>query len=117
MIELYMYTHPFFFRFFSHIQIITEYWIEFSVLYSRSPLVSYSIYHSVHMPISNLQSIFPLHLSLLVTISLCSVCESISVLQIRSFVPFFWIPHIRNPVMFVFHWLALSRAFSMTIHK
>ena len=34
-------------------QIITEYWVEFPVLYSRSPLASHSIYHSVPMPVPN----------------------------------------------------------------
>ena len=38
-------------------QMITEYWVEVSVLYSRSPLAIYSIYISVQMPIPNPQSI------------------------------------------------------------
>ena len=46
------------FRFFPHIsQNITEYWIEFPVLYSRSPLANHSIYFSVHMSFPNPQSI------------------------------------------------------------
>ena len=34
-----------------------SYCVEFSVLYSRSPLANHSIYFSVHMPIPNPQSI------------------------------------------------------------
>ena len=37
--------------------IITGYWVKFPVLYNRSPWASHSIYHSVHMPIPDLQSI------------------------------------------------------------
>ena len=40
--------NPFFFRFFP-IQIITEYWVEFPVLYSRSSLANHSTNLSVHM--------------------------------------------------------------------
>ena len=43
--QLYMYTHPFLFRIFSHIG-FTEYWVGFPVLHSRSWLASHSIYHS-----------------------------------------------------------------------
>ena len=43
------------------IKIITEYWVEFPVLYRRSPLASYSIDLSVHMLILNHQSISPPH--------------------------------------------------------
>ena len=39
--------------------IITKYWVEFSVLYSRSPLANHSIYLGVYMPVPNLQSIPP----------------------------------------------------------
>ena len=62
-----MYTHPFSFRFFSHT--ITEYWVEFSVPYSRSLLASHFIYLSVNMPIpkSPSPSRDP-HLSPLITI-------------------------------------------------
>ena len=38
---------------------IAEYWIEFSVLYGRSPLANHSIYLSVPVPIPNPQSIPP----------------------------------------------------------
>ena len=40
-------------------QIITEYWVEFSGLYSRSSLANHSIYLSMYMPIPNSQSISP----------------------------------------------------------
>ena len=36
--------------------IITKYWVQFSMLYSRSPLANHSIYLSVHRPISKPQS-------------------------------------------------------------
>ena len=36
---------------------ITKYWVKFLLLYSRSPMVSHSIYLSVHMLIPNPQSI------------------------------------------------------------
>ena len=39
--------------------IMTEYWVEFPVLYIRSPLASPSVYPSVHMPVLNPQSIPP----------------------------------------------------------
>ena len=46
----YIYTYIHSFRFYSHI-VITEYWVEFPVLYSRSLLVIYFIYNSVYMSI------------------------------------------------------------------
>ena len=59
------------------IQIITEYWGEFPVLYSRSLLASHSVYHIVYMPVLNPQSIPPPP-SPLVNISLFS--KSVSLL-------------------------------------
>ena len=46
-----LYTYPFFFRFFS---LICYYrcWVEFPVIYSRSLLIIYFIYSSVHMGLS-----------------------------------------------------------------
>ena len=41
-----MYTHSFFFKFFSQ-KTNTEYWVEFLVLYSRSPLANHFIYTTV----------------------------------------------------------------------
>ena len=32
---------------------MTEYWVEFSMLYSKFPLAKHSIHLSVHMPISS----------------------------------------------------------------
>ena len=43
VIQFYIYTYPFFFRFFS-IYVITEYWTEFPVLFSRSLLIIYFIH-------------------------------------------------------------------------
>ena len=51
-------------------EIITEQWVESSVLHSRSLLANRSVFLSVHMPIPNPQSIPPPpHLSPLVAIS------------------------------------------------
>ena len=65
----YTYIHSFLDSF--PIQVITEYWVEFPVLYSRSLIVIYFIYGSVYMSIPISQFIPP-PLSLLVTISLFS---------------------------------------------
>ena len=56
--DCYLYTHPFFFQFFSH---IVYYRIlgRAPHLYSTSPLTIHSIYSSVQMPIPNPQSIPP----------------------------------------------------------
>ena len=67
-------------------QIITEYWVEFCVLYSKS-VASHSIYLSVNMSIPNPQSILP---------DFFSVWESASVLWISSFASFFLIPFISD---------------------
>ena len=53
----YTYIHSFWDS--SPIKIITKYWVEFPVLYSRSPLAIHSICNSVHMPIPSPQSILP----------------------------------------------------------
>ena len=61
------------------LQVITEYWVEFPVLYSRSLLVTYLIYSSVCMLIPNSWFIPPppLHVSPLVIISLFLVSVSL----------------------------------------
>ena len=48
--QLYIYIYPLFLDSFP-IQFITEYWVEFPVLYSRSLLVIYVIYSSKYMSI------------------------------------------------------------------
>ena len=70
-------------------QMLTERCVEFSVLCSRSLSASHSTYLSVHEPIPNPSLSLPHHLSPLVTISFYKVRESVSVLQISSFVSFF----------------------------
>ena len=74
-----IHIYTFFFIFFSII-VITGYWIEFPVLYSRTLSFILSIYNSLHLLIPNSQSVppppfFPLgnHKSVLY------VCESVSV--------------------------------------
>ena len=88
--------------------------MEFPVVYSRSPLGSHSIDHSVHMsvpypspslptppvPFGNHKFVF-------------RVCESVSVLQISSFISFLKTPHISNsydvcPSLFNSVWLSLG---------
>ena len=71
-IHLHTYTHILFLRFFSHIdhhRILNT--VPFAI--QRSLLANHSVYHSVHMLVTDLQSIPPpQHLSPLVTISLFS---------------------------------------------
>ena len=66
----YTYIHSFLDSF--PVYVITEYWVEFPVLHSRSLLIIYFIYSSVYMstPISHF--IPPCYVSPLVTISLFS---------------------------------------------
>ena len=68
-------------------QIIMVYWVDFSVLYIRSPLANHSIYLSVHMPILNLQSISPTPSPVpFGNHKFFTIYEFVSVLQISSFV-------------------------------
>ena len=72
------------------IYIIMEYWVEFSVLHSRSLLVIYFIYKSVYMSIPISQFI---PLSLLNPGNhklIFYICKSVSVWEISSFVSFFF---------------------------
>ena len=72
VIQLYIYKHPFFFRFFSH----PGYWVEFPVLYSRSPLTIHAIENSEYMPIPNPRSIPLVTISLfLKSVSLFLFCN------------------------------------------
>ena len=68
----YTYTHPFFFKFFSHKDYHRILGRVPCAIYILTLLASHSIYHSVHMPIPNPESIPPPDLSSLVTISLFS---------------------------------------------
>ena len=72
LLQLYIDTHPFSLRFFSHID-DHRIWVEFSVLYARSPLASYSMYLSVHVPIPNPQWPLLPDLSPLLTISFLTI--------------------------------------------
>ena len=87
--------------------IIPECWVEFFVLYSRSPLANYSRYLSVHMPIPEPQSLPP-HSPPLVTIHFSKSCQSVSLLQISSFVTFLDSTYKWYPMMFAFHCLTNS---------
>ena len=74
----YMCTHVHSFSDSLPIQIITEHWVEFSVLYRRSLLANHSRYLSVHMPMPTPPSIFlSPHLSSLVTVKFLKVCDSV----------------------------------------
>ena len=70
--------------------------VEFSVLHSRSPLASPSRDLSVYMPVPNPQS-FP-HLPVSNHQFICKVCESVSVLQISSFVYIYSIAQELYPI-------------------
>ena len=82
----YTYTYTYSFP----IKLITEYWVEFPVLCSRSLLVIYCIYNSVCMSVPNSQFIPPPpHFPFGNHKFVFEVCESISVLWISSFVSLF----------------------------
>ena len=65
------------------IQVITEYWADFPVLYSRSLLVIYLIYRTMYMLIPSSWFLSP-HISPLVTVSLCSIPVSLHMNLFRS---------------------------------
>ena len=65
---------------------ITGYWIHLPVLYSWTLLFILPIYNSLHLLIPDFQAFPPLTPSHLVTTSLFSMSESVSVLWIGSFV-------------------------------
>jgi len=68
VIQLYIYTHSFSLKFFSHVD-YQRMLVELSMLFIRSLLANHSMYLSVHMPVLNSHSIpLPLHLSPLVII-------------------------------------------------
>ena len=90
VIQFYMYTHSFSFRFISH--------IDYHRILGKVPYVIqqvsvgwHSIYHSVNMPIPNPESTphpFGNHKFV--------YCESVSILPISSFVSFFKFPRISD---------------------
>ena len=76
------------------IKIITEYWVEFPVLYSRSPHWPDIPYTSVHRSIPNPQSIpSPLPCPFGNHKLVFKVCEHVSLLQIRSSFVFSLLDH------------------------
>ena len=93
-------------------------WVEFPVLYSRFSLVIYLyivsivcmyvyMYVCVYIYIYICQSQSPnsshpfsLHLGIYMVV--LYVCVSISALQIRSSIPFFWLPHISVNIWYLF---------------
>jgi len=85
--NVYTYTYIHSFLDYFTILAITEYWVEFHVLCSRCLFVVYFIHSSVYMsiPISQLIPLPPLSPSN--HYLLFYICDSISVLQISSFVP------------------------------
>lgn len=90
---LYMYTYLVSFQIlFSHR--LTQYWAEFSVLYSKSPLGNHSMYSSVYMPVPNPQSISLLFPICTLGNYVFKVCVSVSFLQISLFISFFLRFHI-----------------------
>ena len=101
MNHLYIYIYPLFFKGFFPIEIITEHSVESPMLYSRSLLVFYFIYISVsvdpNLPICPSPNSFPPGNSKLVFY----IYNSISVLEIRLFVPLFKIPHIHDIIWYL----------------
>ena len=79
----YMYTYVYSFSGSFLIRVITEYWADFPVLYSRSLLVIYLIYRSMYMLMPSSLFLSP-HISLLVTVSLCSISVSLCMNLFRS---------------------------------
>ena len=79
----YTYTYIYSFSGSFLIQVITEYWADFPVLYSRSLLVIYLIYRSMYMLIPSSWFLCP-HTSPLVTITLCSISVSLHMNLFRS---------------------------------
>ena len=89
-----------FFKFFPHV-VIAEYWAEFPVLYSRSLLVIYSIYSSVHI---NPRVLIYLHpSSSLVTVSSFSKSVSFFCFALINKVMFTF------PMNFGFSWRFVNR--------
>ena len=83
---------------------IMEYWVEFSVLHSRSLLVIYFIYKSVYMSIPTSQFI---PLSLLNPGNpklIFYICKSVSVWEISSFVSFFFFFYISHISNIIWYW-------------
>ena len=82
-----MNPYPFSFRSFSHI--LSKYWVEFSVLYSRCTLASHPIFQCAYARPNPLVHPSPHPSVPSGNHKFFKVCESISVLQISSFVSFF----------------------------
>jgi len=99
---------------------IMEYWVEFSVLHSRSLLVIYFIYKSVYMSIPTSQFI---PLSLLNPGNpklIFYICKSVSVWEISSFASFFfffffYFTYKQHHMVLVF--LCLTYSLSMKISR
>ena len=90
------------------VQVTTELWIEFPVLYSRFSLVFCFICSSIYMSIPISQFIpstpFPFGIH---KFFLC-ICISVSALQMSSSVPFFSIPHKSINIRYLFFCLTYS---------
>ena len=96
--------------------IITEYCVEFPVLYSRSPSVSHTVYHSVNMSIPNPSpALVPSPIPFGNHTIVFKVYESVSVLQKFNFYLFIFLAVTCKWYMkFVYFWLTL---FSMIISR
>ena len=87
--QLYIHICPLLFGFPSHLRVTSEHWLEFPVIDSKFSLVIYFIHsiNSVYMS-TQFQYIPPFLPPLIVYIFALYHCVSISVLQIRSSIPF-----------------------------
>ena len=77
---LFHYGFHYFHYGFHYSNIITEYWIEFPMLYSRILWFSHPIYNSFHLLLPSSQSFPPRSISPLATTSVRYICETVSVL-------------------------------------
>ena len=106
--QQYMYKYPCFLDFLP-IWVTSGHWVESPVLYSKFLLVVYFIHsiNSVYMSIQSPNSSHPLFPTWYPCLVLY-ICVSISVLQIRSSIPFFKIPHICVNIWHLFFSFSLS---------
>ena len=86
-----IYTYIYSFSYSFLLWFVTGYWIQFSVLYSRTLLFIHSIYNSLPLLIPNSHSFPPLPTSPLATTSLFSITDTVS-LGTKTYVLWIWNP-------------------------
>ena len=96
-------------------EIIAEYWVEFSVPYSSSPLANHPVYLSVYMPVPNPKSLPPPPAMPFGNHKFSKVCESVSVLQIISFASFFFLDSTCKDIIWCLSFTDWLTSFSMIV--